>query len=160
MTVFNKIVKIFMGISLSLCVIFGLIGMFGNSDYDLAVEKLTQFQKQEHEVIIKTCKSLLNLASSELTDKEFDDSISLKGTEQPKELMFIKADFIRYNSRICTIFLYKVPGKGIGYTVTKQSSNEFKLQWFNDFKSWDRHDIVMHNMANKTLKSDADLLPF
>jgi len=117
--------------------------LFGGSGYESAQQKLASFKKAEHEIIFNSCKGLIKSFSPTLLTNEFDDDVLLSGNKIPKNLSFSEPEYVRYNERVCFVFLYKVPGKGVGYSVTLQKPNEYKLQWFNDFQSWERHDIVL-----------------
>lgn len=117
--------------------------MFNGSGYESAQQKLAIFKKPEHEIIFNSCKELIKNFSPTLLANEFDDDVFLSGNKIPKDLSFSEPEYLRYNERICFVFLYKVPGKGVGYSVTLQKPKDYKLQWFNDFQSWERHDIVL-----------------
>ena len=143
MHVLKKLIKLVIYFILFLITAFILIRLFSGSGYESAQEKLASFKKAEHEIIFNSCKGLIKNFSPTLLANEFDDDVLLSGNKIPKNLSFSEPEYVRYNERVCFVFLYKVPGKGIGYSVTLQKQNEYKLQWFNDFQSWDRHDIVL-----------------
>jgi len=141
--VLKKLIKLVIYFILFLITAFILIRLISGSGYESAQEKLASFKKAEHEIIFNSCKDLIKNFSPTLLANEFDDDVLLSGNKIPKNLSFSEPEYVRYNERVCFVFLYKVPGKGVGYSVTLQKPNEFKLQWFNDFQSWDRHDIVL-----------------
>jgi len=141
--VLKKLIKLVIYFILFLITAFILIRLISGSGYESAQEKLASFKKAEHEIIFNSCKDLIKNFSPTLLANEFDDDVLLSGNKIPNNLSFSEPEYVRYNERVCFVFLYKVPGKGVGYSVTLQKPNEFKLQWFNDFQSWDRHDIVL-----------------
>jgi len=143
MHVLKKLIKLVIYFILFLITAFILIRLISGSGYESAQEKLASFKKAEHEIIFNSCKDLIKNFSPTLLANEFDDDVLLSGNKIPNNLSFSEPEYVRYNERVCFVFLYKVPGKGVGYSVTLQKPNEFKLQWFNDFQSWDRHDIVL-----------------
>ena len=139
----KQLIKLVIYFLLFLITVFILIRLFSGNGYELAEEKLASFKKAEHEIIFDTCKDLINNFSPALLSNEFEDDVLLSADKIPQKLVFSEPEYVRYNERVCFVFLYKVPGKGVGYSIIKQSSEQFKLQWFNDFHSWERHDILM-----------------
>jgi hypothetical protein len=139
----KQLIKLVIYFLLFIIAVFIIIRAFSGNGYELATEKLSSFKKAEHEIIFNSCKDLINNFSPATLSNEFEDHVLLLGSEIPQELVFSDPEYVRYNENVCFVFLYKVPGKGVGYSVNKQNSEQFKLQWFNDFQSWERHDILM-----------------
>lgn len=50
---------------------------------------------------------------------------------------------ISVNPSSCHLFLYKNPGKGIGFAVTLNKDNMYELYQFNDYSSWERHPVEL-----------------
>lgn len=50
-------------------------------------------------------------------------------------------DFVRASKNSCGFYLYKNPGKGVGFSVTADDYSKYKFYWFNDYVSWDRYEI-------------------
>jgi hypothetical protein len=42
----------------------------------------------------------------------------------------------------CQLFLHKGIGKGIGFSVSKEKG-EWRLWSFNEYKSWERHEVKL-----------------
>ena len=43
----------------------------------------------------------------------------------------------------CEVNLYKAPGKGIAYWVTKAKDGQLELSWRDDFISWQPNKIEL-----------------
>jgi len=107
--VLKKLIKLVIYFILFLITAFILIRLFSGSGYESAQEKLSSFKKTEHEIIFNSCKDLIKNFSPTLLANEFDDDVLLSGNKISKNLRFTEPEYVRYNERVCFVFLYKVP---------------------------------------------------
>ena len=96
-----------------------------------AKELLKKHRDFEYRIMINECSKLFAL----------DENITLSRDEIPINLKSISPEYIRVSGYSCEINLFKVPGKGIGYFVSKTQDGSFKISWHDYFESWDSHEI-------------------
>jgi hypothetical protein len=125
------LLPIVVGIALFPIVLFSGFSLWKTNSYEDALLILNHLSKAQKSQILTTCNQLMsNMETSNalIESSPFD---------------FMQIDFIRLSHSSCEVFLYKGPGKGVGYVVSKHSNNTSEFFWFNDFESWDRHPIVL-----------------
>ncbi len=85
---------------------------------------------REYETIVSECKALMDKGK---------ESVYFY-PEIPKVFNSVSPNYISAGPSGCEVNLYKSPGKGIGYWVSK-NNGEYTLSWSDHFKSWDSYDI-------------------
>lgn len=125
-------------IALLAIVVIVIVTFFGWNSWTLNTAKIQLNGVTENEkiLIFSECKKLID------ESKENRSSKILTPDKAPS-FSFLDISFVRYNNLSCEVFLYKVPGKGLGFSVYKSKSSEYEFAWFNDFESWDRHEIKL-----------------
>ena len=112
-------------------------GLLWNSNSTNTLREARQlieaYGANEYFLMIEECSKLI-LEGKELT---------LFGKSIPEKLVELRPEYIRVSGSNCEVNLYKVPGKGIGYFVTKRADGSFDLSWHDYFKSWDSHNIAL-----------------
>lgn len=126
---------LWIGLVLFPVVLFAGFAFWKTNSYAEALLILGRLNGQQKAEILSTCQHLMTHveSSKKLIEKSPFD--------------FMQIDFIRLSHNSCEVFLYKGPGKGVGYVVNKQSKQKTDFYWFNDFENWDRHPIKLANLA-------------
>lgn len=129
----------------------------GMSKEDVAqLREIFKFKKQEYYESIEADKKLNALSNSQLliVKEEGIELIKSYGTLNkdsaegaikiidsfPEKLDFLELKLIYLTDNNCQLFLHKGIGKGIGFSISKYQG-EWTLWSFNDYKSWDRHEV-------------------
>ena len=112
--------------------IFGMLWDSGSVNSLSGAKKLLKNHGlKEYKVMISECSKLMASNHKIILDRD----------KIPEKLKELSPQYVRVTTRNCEINLYKVPAKGIGYTVTKTDDGEYELSWHNNFESWDSHII-------------------
>lgn len=135
----NRLIKSFLpvlvGIVLFPVVLISGLNIWKTNSYEDAVailQSLDQYQLAEIHTICIDLIEHADQANTFIETSPFD---------------FMPIDFIRLSRSSCEVFLYKGPGKGVGYVVNKQSKTNTEFYWFNDFENWDRHPIELSKLT-------------
>ena len=96
-----------------------------------ARELLKTHGKFEHQLALSECGKLIEKGNDVMFRKE----------DIPEVYKPLSPLYIRASQYSCEINLYKAPGKGIGYWVTKSGDGQYELSWTDHFISWDSHKI-------------------
>lgn len=103
-------------------------------DYEKAVEILESTSIEQKKEVFNLCKNLISDAAN-------GPQTTIRSNEI--EFSSIPFDFIRIRKETCVFFLYKNPGKGVGFTISLEQENNYKMHWFNEYVSWERHEITL-----------------
>jgi hypothetical protein len=122
---------LWIGLVLFPLVLFAGFAFWKTNSYEEAVLILGRLDNAQKAEILSTCQSLMTHvdSSKKLIEKSPFD--------------FMKIDFIRLSQSTCEVFLYKGPGKGVGYVVNKQGKQKPEFYWFNNYENWDHHPIEL-----------------
>jgi len=98
-----------------------------------ARELLKQHGVTEHHLVVNECEKLIA--------KGVD--VSYFNEEVPEVFRVLSPQYVRASKYSCEVNLYKAPGKGIAYWVSKDQDGQLKLSWRDDFISWQLQPIEL-----------------
>lgn len=117
-----------------------------------------KYKKEEHYQAIAASERVQSLTNAQLAivliegEKLIHSYKSIPPTPEyhtttitenfPEELGFLNLKLIYLYEKSCTLFLQKGIGKGVGFAVT-ENNGEWKLESFDEYKSWERHEITI-----------------
>ncbi|MGO4892216.1 hypothetical protein [Flavobacterium sp. W21_SRS_FM6] len=130
------LVPILVGIVLFPIVLFAGFSFWKTNTYEDALAILARLTVPQKVEILDTCNALM--ATIESSKKMIEKS----------PFAFMSIDFIRLSHKTCEVFLYKGPGKGVGFVVKQQAEQNPGFYWFNDYESWDRHPVELQNLPS------------
>ena len=141
MKVFNKILKwllVVLFCVIAFIVIMGFLFRYHWDSYsvnslDEARELIKKHSSAEHQLVVRECNKLITRGIDVTYLKE----------EIPDGFKVISPQYIRASNYNCEVNLYKIPGKGIAYWVTKDKDGQLKLSWRDDFISWQPNKIEL-----------------
>lgn len=92
---------------------------------------LEKYGQEEYKIMLSECSLLLDRG----------EDVMLNRDEIPIGLKTISLEYVRVSGNSCELNLFKVPGKGMGYFVSKTRERNLEISWHNYFESWDSHTI-------------------
>jgi len=104
-----------------------------------AERRMKKYSMGQLRVVLEEAKKLIN--SYEKLQTNPKENVVKITTNFPPELKFLKLQFVYLREKSCNLYLQKGIGKAIGYSVSKEG--EWKLNSFNEYKSWDKQEVVI-----------------
>ena len=105
-----------------------------------ADKKIQSLSKEQLNTIVQESKKLID--NFDKIKKESPERTVKISDDFPSRLSFLELDLIYLTDTNCRLFLHKGIGKGIGFSVSKEQG-EWRLWSFNEYKSWERHEVKL-----------------